>query len=117
MSAVRGSLVVPGGTEAFTAPATITLRDTTRSDDPTPIRSVEVLVDFDGATAPGFVLDDVPDEVLAEADAGARVLNLEVHLDLDGDGGLSPGDLVTLAAHPVTGTSATGPARVALVRL
>lgn len=96
--AVRGTISFEPGAPAFSgATVHVRLEDTSVADAPAVVLSEAVLHDVDlpppGGSVP-FALDD------AGAERG-RTYNVRAHVDVDGDGAVSPGDLVTTRSWPV----------------
>jgi hypothetical protein len=116
MTTVRGTLRIPPESPSVDAQCTLTVRDVTHSDasaaEPVAQTSLFVRVDPRGA-APEFSLD-VPDAALNQVGQGKKALNLEVHVDLDGSGLFSPGDLVSMHAQPIGPDSANAALEVPL---
>lgn len=103
MSTVSGELVIPeGAVTVSAAQVVVRVRDITYSDAPAvqPVAQ-EVLV---ADVAPGAHIPfslEVPGDALERVARGEMELNLEVHVDLDGSGNFSGGDLVSMQAQPV----------------
>lgn len=97
MSTVTGKIVVPSKAPRVSATrAAVRIRDVTYSDSAELVAERLMVVDV----APGVPIKfsiDVPDDKFS---GGAR-LNLEVHIDLDGSGFFSPGDLVSRQPHRI----------------
>jgi hypothetical protein len=119
MKTIRGQLELPDDVrKTNNVRVVVRLRDITYSDAPAPTPEAEAhsIENIDPAMPIiGFSLD-VSDEVLAQVDERKRVLNVEAHVDLDGSGSFSPGDLVTLDAHPLGRNAADEMLTVKLVR-
>jgi hypothetical protein len=80
-------------------PAVVCVRDIAFSDAPRtrPVAQTNMTVDVAPDAHIGFRVT-VPDSALNDKD---MALNLEVHIDLDGSGTFSRGDLVSLKAQPI----------------
>jgi hypothetical protein len=117
VSTVRGFLLLPGNAPtAARVPAVVRVRDITFSDAPAeaPVQQIEMLVDIaPGARRPFSI--DLDDEWLAKVGRNECELNLEVHIDRDANGIFSPGDLVSMQAHPLGPTAADTEQEVSLV--
>lgn len=113
MSTVTGVLVLPGDAPTSTGVrAAVRVRDITWSDAPTeaPIQQIDMLVDLAPQARIPFSIE-VPGEWLDKAGRNECELNLEVHIDRDANGIFSPGDLVSMNAHPL-GPDAPGTEQV-----
>jgi hypothetical protein len=113
---VTGQLVVPqeGPTVKGTR-AAVRIRDITLSDAPapTPVAETTMVVDVAPRAHIPFSVD-VPDEALGRVAENKLSLNLEAHVDLDGSGTFSRGDLVSLTAQPIGPESPGTPLEVPL---
>lgn len=109
MSTVHGTLQIPGNAPTVDAQCTLTVRDVTHSDASVaePVAQTSLFVRVDPQGAPPEFSIDVPEAVLEEVEQGKKALNLEVHVDVDGSGLFSPGDLVSMQAQPI-GPSSVG---------
>jgi len=101
VSTVSGKIIIPSKAPKVSATrAAVRVRDVTYSDSAELVAERVTVVDV----APGVPIDfsiDVPDDRLSD-----RVtLNLEVHIDLDGSGYFSPGDLVSMHPHRILPTT------------
>lgn len=116
---ITGTLVVPPAVAGFTAFCTALVRDITHSDSPVvePVASTRWQLTYQPGVPPDFTVAGIPDAVLDAVEDGTTALNLEVHVDLDGSGAFSVGDLATLKAYPVTRATATTPIAVELTQL
>lgn len=117
---ITGTLVIPPGVPAFSAPCGVLVRDITRSDAPDtePVAASRNQLDYvPGDPPPSFSVTGIPEEVLAAVDSGSMALNLEIHVDLDNSGAFSVGDLATLKAYPVSRATTTAPIAVELTRI
>lgn len=104
MSTVTGTIVVPDPAPTVAATrAVVRIREVTWSDAaPAEVAAAEMVVDVaPGARIP-FSLD-----VTNVDTSGGRSFNLDVHIDLDGSGVFSPGDLISMDLHPVLGEAAS----------
>jgi hypothetical protein len=100
---VGGELVLPGTAPTVGgAHALLLVRDVTLADAPapTPVAENDLTVDLAPDAHIGFTID-VPDAALDRVGQNKMALNLEVHIDLDGSGDFSRGDLVSLTAQPI----------------
>ena len=95
---VDGVIRLPDGAPTF-AGATVRVRllDVTRADAPS--RTVAE-VTIPGVSHPGGRGDIAFARPGAGVDPRAHYI-VHVHVDVDGDGGVSSGDLITMASHPV----------------
>jgi hypothetical protein len=113
---VGGELVLPGTAPAVPgAHALLRVRDVTLADAPAPVPVSErdLVVDLAPDAHLGFTID-VPDEALDKVAQNKMALNLEVHIDLDGSGSFSRGDLVSLQAQPILADTPGRPLTVPL---
>ena len=97
MSSVHGSIVVPpDATRIRAARATVRVRDLAYSDAPErrPVAESSTIVDVTPDARIDFTVD-VPDGRLPEGSTPS----VEVHIDVDGSGYFSPGDLVSMEPH------------------
>ncbi len=97
MSTVQGNIIVPPKAPTVSAVRTVVrIRDVTFSDTSKLVNEVQIVSDVEPGKPISFKID-VPDDKLSD-----KVnLNLEVHIDLDGNGFFSPGDLVSLEPHRI----------------
>jgi len=103
MTAVTGTLILPPDTPSIHGVrAVVRVRDITFSDAPAqaPVQEGEMLVDMAPGARIAFDID-VPQEWLDRAGRNECELNLEGHVDRDGDDVFTPGDLVSMQAQPV----------------
>jgi uncharacterized lipoprotein YbaY len=110
---VRGVAVVPAGTEPGTAARMLVeVRDAALADAPSVLLAAQVYerVPLRAGDLLPFALD-VPD-VPARA-----VLSLRVHVDVDGDGTVRAGDLLSTRFHPVPTAAAAAELVVPLTRM
>lgn len=93
---VKGSIVVPSEVLTVKARATVRVRDLTYSDAPErrPVAESSTIVDVVPDARIDFTVE-VPDGRLSEGSTPG----VEVHIDLDGSGYFSPGDLVSMEPH------------------
>ncbi|MGH3912129.1 MAG: hypothetical protein ACRDTC_01755 [Pseudonocardiaceae bacterium] len=97
MSTVEGNIVIPSQAHTVNAArAAVRIRDITYSDAPELISERLMVIDVAPGTPVPFSID-VPDNRFS----GTPTLNLEVHIDLDGSGNFSPGDLVSMQPHRI----------------
>jgi inner membrane protein involved in colicin E2 resistance len=119
MSTVTGNLALPADSPTSSgARAAVVVRDITFSDAPaaTPVAQSDLTVDVaPGAHIPFSV--EVPQGALDRVATNKLALNLEVHIDLDGDGTFSAGDLVSLKAQPIGPETPGTPLEVPLERV
>ncbi len=97
MGAVRGSIVLPPEAPTVSATrATVRVRDLTYSDAPERrlVAEHSMIVNVAPEARIGFSFDVPEGRVPA-----ASTPSVEVHIDLDGSGYFSPGDLVSMAPH------------------
>ena len=116
MTAVTGTLVLPGDAPTVDGVrAVVRVRDITFSDAPAeePLQQKMMLVDLTPGAQIGFDID-VPDEWLARVSRNECELNLEVHIDFDGNNVFSPGDFISMNAHPVGPDTPDAPLEVPL---
>jgi hypothetical protein len=116
MTTVEGELVLPDTAPVVAgAHALLRVRDVTLADAPAPepVSERDLVVDLTPAAHLGFAID-VPDDALAKVGQNKMALNLEVHIDLDGSGTFSRGDLVSLQAQPITPATPGTPLTVPL---
>ncbi len=101
---ITGTFTIPSTVAAFKAPCIALVRDITNSDSPDihPVAIENWELSYTPGTPTAFTITGIPDAALADADAGIKALNLEVHVDLDRSGAFSTDDLATLKPHPVT---------------
>jgi hypothetical protein len=103
MNTVSGELVIPeGALKVSAAQVVVRVRDTTYSDAPAvePVAQEVLVADVaPGAHIPFSI--EVPVDALDRVARGEMELNLEVHVDLDGSGNFSGGDLVSMRPQPV----------------
>ena len=97
MSTVQGKIIVPSNAPTVSAVrAVVRIRDVTFSDASELVREVQSVENVQPSVPIDFNID-VPDDKLSD-----KVnLNLEVHIDLDGSGFFSPGDLVSMEPHRI----------------
>jgi hypothetical protein len=117
MTAVTGTLVLPGDAPMLDGvSAAVRVREITFSDAPAeePVQEKEMRVDVIPGAQIAFDID-VPDEWLERVSRRQCELNLEVHIDRDGNDVFSPGDFVSMNAHPVTRDTVGIPMEVPLV--
>jgi hypothetical protein len=117
MTAVTGTLVLPADAPSVDGVrAVLRVRDITFSDAPeqAPVAEKEMLVDLAPGAWVGFEID-VPQESLDRAGRNECELNLEVHVDRDGDGVFTAGDLVSMQARPIGPDTPGAPLEVPLV--
>jgi hypothetical protein len=103
MATVSGELVVPAGALTVSAAQIrVQIRDITFSDAPAvqPVKEKVLVADVAPGAQIAFDID-VPDDALDRVAHGKMELNLEVHVDLDGSGNFSSGDLVSMQAQPI----------------
>jgi len=101
--------VPPGTTAAFATVVTVEIRDVTRADAPSTVAGAQRAGNV--VLAPGAELRfRVP---VAEVDPRASY-TVRVHVDVDGDGRVSTGDLITTVSHPVLTHGAPDAATVTL---
>lgn len=97
MSTVTGKIIVPSKAPKVSATrAAVRVRDVTYADSAELVAERTMVVNV----APGVPIDfriDVPDDKMS----AGLTLNLEVHIDLDGSGYFSPGDLVSRERHRI----------------
>jgi uncharacterized lipoprotein YbaY len=115
MAVVRGWVELPRGLELPRPVVTLRVRveDVSRADAPAR-RLGEASIDVDAAAV---VRGEIAFSVAAaEPDQGATC-SLRAHLDVDADGGVSPGDYVSTERIPVLHASAPPETRVRLRRV
>lgn len=108
MRVVHGNIVLPSDALSLEARVVlIELRDVSILDAPSQVMATQRLegVPLKPHARIPFSLE-VP-----EVEA-ARALSLRVHVDVDGDGRVAPGDLLTTAAYPVPTAGDFGPLEV-----
>lgn len=93
MSIVTGRIVIPSKAPTVRATRTVVrVRDVTRCGSlAAPVAEIRMVVDVAPDKEIRFSID-VPDDKRSDKIR----LNLEVHVDLDGSGHFSPGDLVSM---------------------
>lgn len=98
MRTVTGKILIPEQASVLKAVhAVVRVRDVSRSDSrAAPVAESRMVVDVAPEKEIRFRID-VPDDKLS----GKVKLNLEVHIDLDGSGYFSPGDLVSMQPHRI----------------
>ena len=117
MSTVTGVLVLPRNAPTSAGVrAVVRVRDITFSDAPAemPVQQIDMLVDLAPEARIPFTID-VADEWLARVGRNECELNLEVHIDRHANGIFSPGDLVSMKAHPLGPTAVGTEQEVSLV--
>jgi putative lipoprotein len=96
MSTVRGvAIAPPDAPVAVAASAVFEIRDVTRADAPSTV--VGVHRQRDVPVAPGARL---PFAIEVDEVDPRAAYTVRVHVDLDGSGGVSAGDLLTTRAYP-----------------
>ncbi|WP_157553516.1 hypothetical protein [Jiangella gansuensis] len=99
MRTMQGEAVLPATTPVAAARMTVELRDVVLADAPTAVVARTVLENV--PLAPNRIIEfdlDVPDA------SPGRDFGLRVHVDLNGTGSITPGDLVTSQPVLVAGT-------------
>jgi len=112
MKTVSGTLTLPADAPIGAAVRTaLRVRDITLADLPVLVHETLLLglpVTPSGIVPFSFQIDDV---------APKRLLNLEVHVDMDGSDNLTPGDLITTERVPVLVDGAEQDVSVPLTRI
>lgn len=98
MSTVTGRIVLPSQAPTVSATrAAVRIRDVTYADTAELVAELLMVVDVAPGKPPIPFSIEVPDGRLS----GGLTLNLEVHIDIDGSGYFSPGDLVSMKHHRI----------------
>lgn len=98
MSTVNGKIIVSSKAPTVSAVRVVVrIRDVTYPDTPELVEEIQMVRNVAPDMPPIDFSIGVPDDKLSD-----KVnLNLEVHIDLDGSGNFSPGDLVSMKSHRI----------------
>ena len=88
----------------------IEVRDTSIADAPSTVVAQQSLKNV--LLAPGLA---IPYSLEVPTEQSQRHLSLRVHVDLDGTGAVTPGDLLTVQAYPIKQGGGAGPLDVHVV--
>ena len=109
----RGSVIVNDDvTHVGNATVYVRLEDVSRADAPSQIIAQQVL--SGAAFGPGAPLRF---EIRGALPGGSRDCRLRVHVDVDGDGQISPGDLVSTQSYTVTPMTAQQDVQIRVQRV